>query len=127
MSNKPVPQDHKKKEEKIKTERVTRAFRLDRTFKEREIEGVALVYEGTDIFLPDESMQDHYVLEHMALMREEGRKEGWRYPLILRRLIGEEQAATVAASSVDPETGRPDDQKIGRLINVLFEAANPNS
>lgn len=126
MANKPVPQDHKPKEDKAKAEKTVGQFRLSADYDYREVEGWDISYDGFELFMPQESLSDYFVQENMAKMRSEGNSGAWRYPLILERLFGAEQKAALLEHVTDKKTGRPDSEKIGSYIKVVFEAAAPN-
>lgn len=125
MANKPATQDHKPKA--VKAKETTGQFRLSPEYELRDLEGWETTFEGLELFVPKESMNDYMVLENIAKMRDEGDTSMWRYPLVLERIFGVEQKNKLISHLTDKKTGRPDQKKLGEAINHVFTVANPNS
>lgn len=125
MANKPATQDHKPKA--VKAKETTGQFRLAEQYEYREVEGWNVDHDGLSLFVPRESLADYFVQENMAKMRSEGKAGGWRFPLVLERIFGEEQKAKIVEHVTDPATGRPDQERLGEFFELAMKAAVPNS
>lgn len=117
MASKPVPQDHKQKEEKAKAVAGTREI------GGREVEGFEVTAHGFTVFAHKEALDDFEVLDAVAKL--DARKVT-AFPDVLRRIIGDDFKVAMDGLR-DQETGRVSIEKGVRYVQDVMGAISPNS
>lgn len=111
------PQDHKQKQVKPKVTKSTK------TIDGREVDGFEVEHAGVTVFVNREAFDDFEFLDDLANLENQ---RAQRMPMMLRRLIGEQDFRAVMNALRDKKTGRTSIESGTDYIRDLLQAVNPN-
>lgn len=116
MSNKPVPQDHKKKTEDAKSVKTTREI------GGREVDGFDVTHRGFTVFVQKEAFDDFEFLDDVANLESQ---KAQAFPTLLRRLVGTDFKVAMDGLR-DKTTGRVPIETGVTYVQDVLKAVNPN-
>lgn len=120
MANKPVPQDHKPKQDKVKAKAVETKKELGNP--KREVEGYDVTHRGFTVFVHKEAFDDFELLDDFSNLDQ---RKTQIFPRLLRRLIGDDYKIAMDGLR-DATTGRVPIELGVTYVNEVLEAVNPN-